>query len=104
MIWFLTVERAKACATWGSAAFALLAAILWWRSSSAAVYAAQHLKLTPGSYADVWDDGAIAQDAKGRNYDVIATAIRQGYWNRLAALAACASAVLQAAALILPAG
>jgi hypothetical protein len=102
MTWFLTADQAKSCATWASAAFALLAAVLWWQSSSATVYAAQHLKLTPGSYTDGWDDGAIAQDAKGRNYDVIATAIRQGYWNRLAALAACVSAALQAISVIVP--
>ena len=85
-----------------SAIAALIAAILWRRACVVAVPATQHINQRPGEFTDSWDGGVIANDHKGRSYDVIATLVKQGEWNRYAALAACCSAALQGLALLIP--
>ena len=82
----------KGCINLLSAAFAIVAAILWLQSAR----------------VEVWADGQIAprQDnmvilKNGRTFDVTGTAEAQSRWSAYAAMAAAVAATLQALSLFL---
>ncbi len=78
-----------------AAACAILAAGLWWKAS--VVFA------PPSASGGAWGGATITvTDSKGRPYDPFDTAVLQSRWNKWAAMAASAAALLQGVALLIP--
>lgn len=83
-------------AVFASVALGFLAALAWWWSSR--VYAPAGAG-THGVGALLGGD-LIGEDARGRRYDVIATAALQSRWNGIGALLTASAVLLQGAALL----
>jgi hypothetical protein len=88
----------KEIVTWGSALFALVAALLWAFASFQKVRA-----LSEEGLEKRFRDSLIPMQIieTNGNVDILDTAARQTYWNGWAALAASIAAILQALSLIL---
>jgi hypothetical protein len=81
----------KTTLTFASAALALLAALLWYKASTAEVaYDPQR-----GEAAVTWSNGQ-------RRWDVFRTAELQARWNKRAAAAASLAAAVQALLMLMP--
>jgi hypothetical protein len=79
----------------GAAAAALVAAVLWWYSTSVSV------PFVEKKQGDLWLGGISVVDGQGVRTDPFGTAMAQGRWSRWAAMAAAVAAALQGVALLL---
>lgn len=86
----MDIKTAVVVLNGGSAAFAFVAAALWFSSTWVT------RKHVPKIDANGWTEAAVIErDSKGRHIDPFASAKAQGTWNRWAALAAGVAALLQ---------
>ncbi|MNX93809.1 hypothetical protein D3C86_1260120 [compost metagenome] len=84
------------------AVLAFAAAVLWYVASTAVVYEAQRDDFGGAPYMTTWEEKTLANDKRGRTYEVVLTGMRQGVWNRRAAACAALAALVQAVTLLIP--